>query len=89
MASNDWIYPMVLILMIVLLGGILCAYSSNSEYFDAVGLTNTLPPSWWTPKTGYDRRSWETEMYLQRYPWDGLTSEETDRVASVYPFWRN
>ena len=70
----------------------------RNEQFTAPGLTLTKPPSWFPQNAAkpYNKKDWETKMYLDRYPFhvfngkdfEFMSPEATDAMASVYKGWR-
>lgn len=93
--ENVCITICILILMFLLFVFIYRSCIVN-EYFTAPGLTLTIPPSWFPQNSAkkYNKKDWETKMYLDRYPfYDDSTGEyinqsESDYIASTNRFWR-
>jgi len=93
--QNSWLVIGIVLLTFILLLFILinCYFTEN---FTAPGLTLIIPPSWWVSRAGkkYDKKDWETKMYLDRYPFydfktnNYLTTNESNALASAYRFWR-
>ena len=86
----------ILILIIIIILLYIIFRKSNKEKFTAPGLTLTNPPSWFPQNSAkaYNINDWKSLMYLDRYPFrynkdDYLSQDESDKMASVYKFWRN
>lgn len=88
-------YFFIVLLLILLLVFIFtnCAYK---EKFTAPGLTLVNPPSWFPENAAkkYNKKDWETKMYLDRYPFydtldqDYLPYKESNELASIYRYWK-
>lgn len=85
-----------IIIIVILLILLIVTNVKNLESFTSPGWTLTIPPNWFTTRSAkpYNKDEWKTKMYLDRYPfYDSVTRsdlswEESNRLASVYRFWK-
>jgi len=87
------------IFVVILVLCILCLFynfSRKTENFTAPGLTLLKPPEWFPQNSAkaYNKKDWETPMYLDRYPFRNNygnydSYEETNKMASAYKFWKH
>jgi hypothetical protein len=92
MKYGNYFTYFLLILLVAILVLIIWHNCTGKEGFTA--LTN--PPSWFPQNSAkaYNKKDWESRMYLDRYPFryntdEFLSQKKSDNLASVYRFWKN
>lgn len=88
--SNDTgSYIFLICILLILLISII-SWKRLHEGFDSLGLTQVKWPSWWLPKTPYDKNSSKSKVYLDRHPFENeiQTTEEADHIANAYRLWK-
>jgi hypothetical protein len=81
----------LLVLLVSILIAVMFLNCSGKEGFTAPGLTLTNTPSWFPQNSAkdYKKQDWKPDSYLERYPFEGKSYEESNNLASTYRFWRN